>query len=46
MGPKKGAGDAEGGEDVSCDNLWKFYKKNCQAVGCDISKQIRTLYDT
>ena len=46
MGPKKGGGAEGDAEDVSVDNLIKFYKKNCSAIGCDVSKQMKTMYET
>lgn len=42
MGPKKGAATADGEpEDLSCEQLMKFYKKNCQSYGIEANKQIK-----
>lgn len=47
MGGKKKGGDkkkapkaAKAGdeEDVSMENFWKFYKKKCVELNCDVSK--------
>lgn len=47
MGPKKGGGgDAGDAEDTSCETMYKQYRKNCTALACDASKQIKTLYET
>lgn len=46
MGPKKGAAKADGEpEDVSCEQLYKNYRKNCQQLGCEVNKQIKKMYD-
>jgi hypothetical protein len=48
MAPKKAAkkasadGDAD---DISCDILWRNYKKICAASSLDINKQIKTAYE-
>lgn len=38
----KGAGDVD---DVSMENFWKFYKKKCAELGCDVSKSIKKKFD-
>ena len=47
MGPKKGAGKAADGEaeDMSCELLYKNYRKNCQSLSCEVNKQLRQMYD-
>lgn len=35
---KKPAGDE--GPDVTVDNFWKAYKKNCVALNCDVNKRL------
>lgn len=46
MGPKKGAKLAEGEEeDISCELLYKNYRKNCTSLGCEVNKQLRGMYD-
>jgi len=45
MGPKKGGGEkkADGEEeDVSCEQLFKAYFKNCKSLSIDSNKQLKT----
>ena len=44
MGPKKKA--ADDGEDLSIDQFWKVYKKNCAAIDMPISKSVKERYES
>ena len=47
MGPKKGGGGGEGEEaDISCETLYKNYRKNCSGLEVPLNKQIKTVYET
>lgn len=44
-GEKKKGAAAGDEEDVSVDNFWKAYKKKCVEYQCDVSKQIKGMYE-
>jgi Ran GTPase-activating protein (RanGAP) involved in mRNA processing and transport len=47
MGPKKAAAKSEGEEeDISCEQLMKAYRKNCQTLSCEVNKQVKAAYDS
>jgi hypothetical protein len=43
--PKKAAKGAGDEEDISMENFWKFYKKKCGEIGCDVSKNVKKKFD-
>lgn len=47
MGPKKAPSKGDDGdpEDISCEQLMKFYKKNCQTYGIEVNKQIKQAFE-
>lgn len=47
MPPKKGGGGAAGAdeEDVSCDNFWKHYRKNCATLEIPVNPEIKRLFE-
>ena len=46
MPPKKTASAANGDEeDVSCDQFYKFYRKNCQTLEIPVSPRIREMFE-
>ena len=49
MGGKKKAAaaknDAAAEVDVSTEKFWRQYRKNCQIMGCDVSKRISQMYN-
>jgi len=45
MGPKKAAAADGEPDDVSCDQLMKFYKKQASIYGIDCSKQIKKAFE-
>jgi hypothetical protein len=40
MGPKKGGAEKKEGEeeDISCEQLFKAYFKNCKSLACESNK--------
>ena len=44
MGAKKKP--ADDGEDLSTEQFWKSYKKNCAAIDQPVSKAVKERYDT
>jgi hypothetical protein len=46
MAPKKAAKAADGEEvDLSCEQLMKFYRKNCATYQIKVNEQLRKAYD-
>ena len=46
MPPKKSAAAAGGDEeDHSCDNFYKFYRKNCQVLEIPIAPILKQMYE-
>lgn len=47
MPPKKAAAAAANGdeEDVSCDQFWKWYRKNCTALEIKPNEQVKQKYE-
>jgi hypothetical protein len=46
MAPKKAAKAADGEEmDISCEQLMKFYRKNCATYQIKVNEQLRKAYD-
>lgn len=47
MGPKKGAATTADGdeEDVSCDQFYRYYRKNCTGLEISVNPRIRAMYD-
>ena len=43
MGPKKGNKDDDG--DLSCEKFYAKYKKECAALGIEMSKQVKDKYN-
>lgn len=46
MAPKKAAKTADGEpEDISCELLMKYYKKNCTTYVTDVNKQLKKAFE-
>lgn len=46
MPPKKAAAAAGGDEeDVSCDQFYKFYRKNCTTMEIPVNPRIKEMYE-
>jgi len=46
MPPKKAAAAANGDdEDVSCDQFYKFYRKNCTTMEIPVNPRIKEMYE-
>ena len=46
MPPKKSAAATKDDEeDVSCDNFYKFYRRNCNALEIPINGRIKEMYE-